>query len=152
MGNIFNDDFRDFIDALNNHNVEYILVGGYSVILHGYVRTTGDMDIWVNKSAENYKKLIEAFFQFRMPVFDMTEANFLHNKNIDVFTFGKPPASIEILTSLKGIEFNEAIAKALVYEDEELKIRFLCFDDLVQSKKAAGRFKDLDDIEQLTKE
>ena len=53
MGNIFNDDFQDFIQALNHHNVEYILVGGYSVILHGYARTTGDLDIWVNKTKNN---------------------------------------------------------------------------------------------------
>ena len=54
MGNIFNGDFQDFITALNNNEVEYILVGGYSVILHGYSRTTGDLDIWVNKKSENY--------------------------------------------------------------------------------------------------
>ncbi|GAA0526299.1 hypothetical protein LX66_0460 [Chitinophaga japonensis] len=61
MGNIFNDDFRDFIQALNNHNVEYIVVGGYAVILHGYRRPTGDMDIWVNPTRENYEKLVKAF-------------------------------------------------------------------------------------------
>jgi hypothetical protein len=49
MGNIFNDDFRDFLKALNNQNVRYMLVGGFSVILHGYSRTTGDMDIWVER-------------------------------------------------------------------------------------------------------
>ena len=53
MGNIFNNDFQDFISALNNNNVEYLLVGGYSVILHGHSRTTGDMDIWVNRTSEN---------------------------------------------------------------------------------------------------
>ncbi len=55
MGNIFNDDFRDFIDCFNKSNVKYILVGGYSVILHGYSRTTGDMDIWVERTKKNYK-------------------------------------------------------------------------------------------------
>ena len=79
MGNIFNEDFRDFISALNNNEVEYILVGGYSVILHGYSRTTGDMDIWVKKTKENYLKLLAAFNQFKMPVFDMTEKKFLNN-------------------------------------------------------------------------
>lgn len=56
MGNIFNEDFRDFLKALNNNQVRYILVGGFSVILHGYARTTGDMDIWVDRSADNYKR------------------------------------------------------------------------------------------------
>lgn len=61
MGNIFNSDFRDFIMALNKNAVKYILVGGYSVILHGYSRTTGDMDIWVERSDENYSKIVKAF-------------------------------------------------------------------------------------------
>jgi hypothetical protein len=52
MGNIFNEDFRDFITALNKSQVDYMLVGGYSVILHGYSRTTGDMDIWVEKKKQ----------------------------------------------------------------------------------------------------
>jgi len=55
MGNIFNQDFQDFINSLNKFNVDYLLVGGYAVILRGYNRTTGDMDIWVNKTQENYK-------------------------------------------------------------------------------------------------
>lgn len=65
MGNIFNSDFRDFISALNNNTVDYILVGGYSVILHGYLRTTGDLDIWVNKKKKNYAKLVKAFEELK---------------------------------------------------------------------------------------
>ncbi|WP_315823973.1 hypothetical protein [Paraflavitalea speifideaquila] len=80
MGNIFNDDFRDFIQAMNNHNVEYILVGGYAVILHGYRRVTGDMDIWVKRTQDNYSKLTHAFAEFRLPLFDMTEEKFLDAK------------------------------------------------------------------------
>ena len=57
MGNNFQTDFRDFLTALNDQEVRYILVGGFSVILHGYARTTGDMDIWVERSTENYLKL-----------------------------------------------------------------------------------------------
>ena len=82
MGNIFNEDFIDFLKALNQQQVEYILVGGYSVILYGYSRTTGDMDILVNKTKENYQRLLKAFHDFKMPVFDMTEDNFLHNPHL----------------------------------------------------------------------
>ena len=57
MGNIFNQDFRDFLAALRRYEVRYVLVGGYSVILHGYSRITGDLDIWVEKSAGNYDRL-----------------------------------------------------------------------------------------------
>lgn len=151
MGNIFNDDFRDFISALNNNNVEYILVGGYSVILNGYVRTTGDMDIWVNKTKENYHKLVFAFSEFGMPIFDMTEINFLNNSKIDVFTFGKAPSAIEILTQVKGLDFLETYKSIQVFEESGLKINFLNINQIIKSKKAAGRYKDLDDIDQLLK-
>ena len=56
-----NDDFRDFIDALNKASVSYLLVGGYAVILRGYSRSTGDLDVWIERTPENYKKLLLAF-------------------------------------------------------------------------------------------
>ena len=74
MGNIFNEDFRDFLTALNYNGVRYILVGGFSVILHGYSRTTGDMDIWVERTSINYKSLKAAFLEFGMPVFGISTA------------------------------------------------------------------------------
>ena len=77
MGNLFNDDFQDFLRALWAAEVKYVLVGGYSVILHGYSRTTGDLDIWVERSADNYGRLVRAFQQFGMSTFDMTRHNFL---------------------------------------------------------------------------
>lgn len=95
MGNIFNTDFRDFITALND--ADYLLIGGYSVILHGYTRTTGDLDIWVDRTVENYLRLEKAFQLFGMPVFDMTLPKFLDTVNYNVFTFGRSPVSIEIL-------------------------------------------------------
>ena len=73
--NIFNQDFKDFISALNAAMVDYILVGGYSVILHGYSRTTGDLDIWVRKTEDNYKRLLNAFYAFgllQMPLQSMS--------------------------------------------------------------------------------
>ncbi len=149
MGNIFNEDFKDFIRALNAAKVQYILVGGYSVILHGYARTTGDMDIWVNRTSENYKRLLHAFADFKMPVFDMTEENFLHHKEWNVFSFGRKPNMIDIMVKVKGLEFETAFAKSKLYTIEKLKIRTVRLQDLIQAKKAAGRFKDLDDIEQL---
>lgn len=152
MGNIFYQDFRDFIQALNDNQVEYILVGGYSVILHGGSRTTGDMDIWVRKEKKNYIKLVKAFTQFGMPVFDMTESNFLHNENLDVFTFGKAPVSIDIMTNVKGVNFEECIKAAQEFEDDGLKIRLIHVNHLIQAKTAAGRSKDISDIDSLTKE
>lgn len=147
---IFNEDFQDFIRALNVCQVEYILVGGYSVILHGYARTTGDMDIWVNPTQENYVRLVKSFTQFGLPIFDMTTAKFLNTVNYDVFTFGRPPVCIEILTKVKGLDFDKAYPKSAWFEiDETLSVRALRLSDLIAAKKAAGRPKDLDDLENL---
>jgi predicted nucleotidyltransferase len=150
MSSVFNDDFRDFIQALNNHTVEYILVGGYAVILHGYRRVTGDMDIWVNRTKENYTKISKAFAEFGLPLFDMTEQKFLDPGTADVFSFGRPPVSIDIITKLKGVEFNDAFSQAQTFDENGLMIRFIHLNNLIQAKKAAGRHKDLDDIEKLT--
>lgn len=149
MGSVFNDDFRDFIRALNNNQVEYILVGGYAVILHGYRRATGGMDIWVNRTKENYLKLIRAFADFHLPVFGMTESRFLDMEKADVFSFGRPPVGIDILTNLKGVDFKEASSLMQIFIDDDLEIKYLHLNNLIRAKKAAGRHKDLDDIEKL---
>lgn len=149
MGNIFNEDFRDFIRHFNTHNVRYILVGGYSVILHGYSRTTGDMDIWVERTLENYKKIKTAFFDFGMPVFDMTEENFLNHPDWEVFTFGKPPVSIDIMIKVKGLDFTESYNNSVVFEEDGLQIQTIHFNNLVNAKKASGRLKDMDDLQNL---
>jgi predicted nucleotidyltransferase len=149
MGNIFNSDFRDFIAALNNNQVRYILVGGYSVILHGYSRTTGDMDLWVERTKENYLNIKKAFEEFIMPVFDMTEENFLHHPNWDVFTFGVPPVAIDLMIGLDGFNFQEVFDRSIIFNDDHLNIRVIHKNDLIATKQKAGRAKDLDDLENL---
>ncbi|MEQ8702981.1 MAG: hypothetical protein RIC19_03630 [Phaeodactylibacter sp.] len=150
MANIFNRDFQDFIQALNQSQVDYILVGGYAVILHGYARTTGDMDIWVKAVGSNYQKLSRAFEVFGMSVFDMTEARFLNTSENEVFSFGRPPVSIDIITKIKGLEFDEALASAEWFDIEgDFRVRVLNLNSLIAAKKASGRNKDLDDIENL---
>lgn len=148
--NIFNLDFQDFIKALNECEVAYILVGGYSVILHGYNRTTGDMDIWVKPSADNYGLLLNAFSRFGMSVFDMDLEKFLATSQYDVFTFGRPPVSIDILTRVNGLSFDAAFTRAEWFEITELlSVRSLRLSDLLDAKKSTGRSKDLDDLEHL---
>ena len=149
MANLFNDDFRDFLRALWEHEVRYLLVGGYSVILHGYSRTTGDLDVWVEKSADNYERLVSAFLTFGMPVFDMSAHNFLSNAAMDVFTFGRQPVAIDIITQLKGLEFGEAFEAADIMEEDGLPVRLIQYQHLIQAKKAAGRPRDENDIDNL---
>ncbi len=149
MSNIFNEDFRDFLSALNKNEVRYILVGGFSVILHGYSRTTGDMDIWVERTSANYKKIKMAFQDFGMPVFDMSEENFLQHPNWDVFTFGNPPVAIDIMVKVKGLDFTACYEQSIIFEDEDLKIRTIHKNDLIKAKESSGRSKDRNDIENL---
>jgi len=151
MGNIFNSDFRDFISALNNHQVRYILVGGYSVILHGYSRTTGDMDIWVDRTPENYVQIKKSFMDFGMPVFDMTEENFLYHPAWDVFTFGLPPVAIDLMIKIDGIDFASAFERAVIFLEDQLEVRTIHKNDLIALKKTAGRAKDINDLENLGK-
>lgn len=150
MGNIFDDDFREFIFALNEEGVDYILVGGFSVILYGYSRTTGDLDVWVKKTAENYLKLSNAFQKFGMPVFDMTKENFLNHPTWDVFTFGRSPVAIDIMTAVKGLDFDATFAKTKLFEEDGLFIRTIHKNDLIRAKKASSRPKDLDDLENIS--
>lgn len=150
MGNIFNDDFRDFINALNHYKVEYVVVGGYSVILHGYSRTTGDLDIWVNPTQDNYIRLRNAFHLFGMPLFDMTQNNFLDNSHFNVFSFGRPPVSIDIMTEVKGLNFEDAFKDAQIVDVENLSVRLIHYAHLIKAKKTSGRSKDLDDLENLS--
>lgn len=148
MANLFNKDFQDFIQALNKNNVRYILVGGYAVILHGYIRSTADMDIWVDKSKINFQKLKKALIEFGAPF--IPESEFFGDE-FDVWGIGREPNRIEIMSEVKGLSFDATYKKSKFYQQENLKIRFIQFDDLLIAKKAAGRYKDKDDIEQLSK-
>ena len=149
MGNILNQDFVDFLKALNACDVEYIIVGGYAVIYHGYNRTTGDLDIWINPILGNYNKLTRAFEIFGMSLFDMTKEKFLNQDNYDVFTFGRPPISIDIMTNVKGLNFNRAFANSTLTEFDKVQVRMIDIRDLLIAKKASNRPKDIDDINHL---
>ena len=149
MGNIFNQDFQDFIRALNEAKVRYVLVGGYAVILHGYNRTTGDLDIWLERTEENYTRLVSAFRIFNMPVFDMSLENFLNTSQYDVFTFGVPPVSIDIMLNVKGLDFKEALSLAEWKVIDDVNVNLIDLQSLIKAKKASGRHRDLDDIENI---
>ena len=114
MGNILNQDFTDFIVSLKQAEVKYILVGGYAVIFHGYNRTTGDLDIWVEATPANYIRIKKAFAIVGLSLFNMTKEKFCNPQQMDVFTFGRPPVCIEILSKVSGLEFQFAYQCRLV--------------------------------------
>ncbi len=108
------------------------------------------MDVWVKKTKENYKKIVMAFYEFRMPVFDMTEDRFL-SEDFDVWMFGVEPVKIELMTAVKGLKFEDAFSKSQIHDDGGLPVSYLLMNSLIDAKKAAGRYKDLDDINHLQK-
>lgn len=145
---IFNDDFQDFIECLNKSKVKYILVGGYAVIIRGYSRSTGDMDIWVEKSEENYRRLLQAIITFGLPPVAIQKDQFF-SVDYDTFSFGRPPYAIEILTAVKGLAFDLAFELSTMEVVNEIQVRVVHLNHLITAKKAAGRHKDLNDLENL---
>lgn len=144
----FNNDFKDFLIALNQNNVEYIVVGGYAVILRGYSRSTGDLDIWVHKTNSNFILLQKALRRFGLPLEAVPQEQFF-SENFDVFSFGVPPNAIEVMTAVKGIEFAVAFNAATMEQVDDISIRVIHLKNLLEAKKAAGRSKDVNDIENL---
>ena len=144
-------DLRDFITALNRANVRYLLVGGYAVNVHGYQRSTGDVDVWVEPTEINYGRLTQAFGRFGLPIEVLPLAKFLAVAQYDVFSFGRPPNAIDLMTKVRGLVFGDAYANSTLYEFAELPVRVIGLADLITAKRAAGRPRDLADLVQLEK-
>lgn len=140
-------DFKEFLLLLNDHEVEYLLVGGYAVALHGYVRYTGDMDIWVLTSTDNATKVVKTLKDFGVPQADELRPIFLLEKR--VLGMGIPPYKIEVVTTIDGVSFEECFLNRKTVEIEGVEIPYLSLSDLRKNKKASGRFKDLNDLEHL---
>jgi hypothetical protein len=140
-------DFKDFLRLLNANNVEYLLVGGYAVALHGYVRYTQDIDIWVYISLENAFKVVQTLKDFGFPHAD--ELLEILQKEKRVVGMGIPPMKIEVVTTIDGVSFDECFKNRLVVEVDGIPINYLSLEDLRENKKASGRFKDLNDLEHL---
>lgn len=104
------------------------------------------MDIWVNQSNENYNKLKSAFSDFKMPIMKLED--FLNSDN-EVFSYGRPPLAIDILTNCKGLAFSETYIESSLVAIEGLEVNLISYRHLIQAKKASGRYKDLNDLDHL---
>jgi hypothetical protein len=124
-------------------------VGGNAVVLHGYFRTTGDMDVWIRHTLENYRRMRAAFSTFGLPTEAISEEVFLDTKHANVFTFGRPPMAIDILTKVKGLVFEETVEIAEEIRVDGAPLRLIHLNHLKQAKRAADRNKDRDDLENL---
>lgn len=140
-------DFKDFLRLLSENSVEYLLVGGYAVALHGYVRYTSDMDIWVFTSPENAARVVAVLQEFGIP--DAEVLLPVLQKEKRVVAMGIPPYKIEVITTIDGVDFQECYANRKVVEVDGMNIKFISLQDLRKNKLASGQFKDLDDLEHL---
>ncbi|HMJ65121.1 MAG TPA: hypothetical protein VK615_07200 [Candidatus Binatia bacterium] len=140
-------DFREFLHLLNSHNVEYLVVGGYAVGHHGFPRATGDLDIWIAVNETNASATVTALKEFGFNVPALTKELFLEEGRIT--QMGVPPVRIEILTKISGVRFDQCYVNRVVSETEGLKLNVIGLNDLKKNKKAAGRLKDLNDLENL---
>jgi predicted nucleotidyltransferase len=143
----FHPDFKDFLKLLNSHGVEYLIVGGYAVGLHGYPRATGNIDIWIAVDTSTAKKVADVVREFDMPEELITEELFLEKDK--VIRMGVPPVRIEVITGASGVNFSECYSRREVIEIDGIRVNFICLEDLKMNKKASARHKDLEDLEHL---
>ena len=140
-------DFKDFLKLLNANRVEYLLIGGYAVGYHGYPRATGDMDIWVAVNPGNAEKIVVALKEFGFAVPELSAELFLRQNQI--IRMGLPPMRIELTTTISGVDFEECYAARVVAELDGVKVNLIDLRHLKINKKASGRYKDLNDLENL---
>jgi len=140
-------DFKEFLQLLNKHDVRYLLIGGYAVAYHGYPRATVDMDIWIAIERRNAERVVLALREFGFDLPELKAPLFLEPEK--VIRMGVPPLRLELLTTLSGVAFDECYANRVVDVVDGVKVDFISLDDLKHNKAASGRYKDLNDLENL---
>ena len=140
-------DFKEFLRLLNANHVDYLLVGAYAVGLHGYPRATVDLDVWVRPTPDNAARVIEALREFGFDVPTIEPRLFIDRRSI--VRFGVPPFRIEIMTSIDGVSYDKCWNNRETFDMDGLAVSVISLADLKTNKRAAGRHKDLNDLENL---
>lgn len=140
-------DFKEFLRLLEANEVEYLLIGSYAVGYHGYPRATVDMDIWVATTPENANKIVTVMKDFGFDVPELSPQ--LFQTEGQVIRMGVPPIRLEILTSISGVIFEECYAERVIDELDGVRANLISLKHLKVNKKASGRNKDLNDLENL---
>jgi predicted nucleotidyltransferase len=146
---IFEKDFIEFIELLNLHAVEYLIVGAHALSFHGRPRHTGDLDIWIKPSLENAEKMMVVLRDFGFGSLNLVKEDFLRDNYVT--QLGYPPLRIDILNAISGVSFNEAFSNCLTADVDELRVNYIGLDDLIKNKISTGRKIDLADVESLEK-
>lgn len=140
-------DFKEFAQLLNANHVEYLIVGGYALAAFGHPRYTGDLDFWLGSEPANAQKVLRALEQFGFSALGIELQDLC--KPDSVIQLGYPPARIDLLTSIDGVDFKTAYARRLLLLIDGVELSFIDQEDFKTNKKASGRFKDLADLESL---
>jgi hypothetical protein len=144
-----NPDFRDLLSEFCAEGVEFLLVGAHALAVHGYVRATKDLDVWVRPDPENAKRTLGALASFGAPLENLTEADL--GKRGTVFQIGVPPLRIDIVTEIDGVEFSDAWPERLQVDLAGLTVPVISRRHLLVNKRATGRLQDRADVERLEK-
>ena len=147
---MLNSDYKDMLQVLLDNGVNFLLVGAYAMGVHGYPRATGDIDIWVEPSAENSARVYRSMEAFGAPLQEIDESTFA-TPGI-VFQIGVAPRRIDIITTISGVRFDEARRQQQIAEIEDLPVPILSLSDLIRNKRATGRDKDRLDADRLEKD
>ncbi|MBI3160828.1 MAG: nucleotidyltransferase [Chloroflexi bacterium] len=144
---MFNQDFKEFLQSLNENDVKYLVVGGYAVAAHGHPRYTKDLDVWIENTPQNAGKMVKALAAFGFGGLNLTADDFSQPDTI--IQLGYPPNRIDILTTLPGIGFADCFESRVRIEIEDVQVNFIDIDNLIRNKRATGRTQDLADAETL---
>ncbi len=144
---LLNKDFKEFVQFLNANAVEYLVVGGYALMAHGHPRYTGDIDFWVDPTRLNITNLLLALKQFGFASVDLKEEDFLVEQA--VIQLGFPPARIDLMVAVSGVEFTSAYQGRLEVDLDGTRINVINRADFIRNKLATGRAKDFVDLKEL---
>ncbi len=142
-------DFKDLLSTFNSHRVEYLVVGAHALAAHGHVRATRDMDVWIRPEPENAQRVVNALRAFGAAL-QGTTADELGTRDF-VLQIGVAPIRIDIITSITGVEFEDAWPARLEATFDGEPVGVLSREHLILNKTATGRTQDLADVERLTK-
>ena|SRR5687768_1211423 len=149
--NIFLDHHQEVLKRLLENQVDFLLIGGYAVIYHGYERTTGDMDIWLRPVNENKQNLINALQAAGYDKDDVQQLSDLDFTKHAAFSISEEPQRMDFITIINQVSFDEAYMNKVVFELEGLKVPIINLNELILSKMNTGRKKDEADVEELQK-
>jgi hypothetical protein len=146
---MFNQDFTDFLVALADHEVDFALIGGWAMAIYGHARGTDDLDVVVRPTVKNATRIMEALRSFGAPLAQHQVTESLFQAPGYGYRMGVKPNLIEVLTTISGVDFDEVMADHRIVDVAGRSVPVIGRRALIANKRAAGRAKDLADLEWL---